>query len=234
MEDMISSNFPIPWSMTKAEKATLIQLLQNIRPEVAIEIGTYNGGSLQVLSEFSEKVYAIDITPEYRDEQCNRLKNVEYLLGDSKVMIPQLINKINDSNENIEFVLIDGDHSTKGVLEDITNILKIIPKKPIIIILHDSFNPACRKGMKAYNYSNNDYVHKVELDYVNGAFNHDGLNREMWGGFGLIQLKPDKRIESIVVSEYQGKLFKVTYFRSIHFLRKLFWFLKPIYKVFKK
>ncbi|MCA0153391.1 class I SAM-dependent methyltransferase [Winogradskyella vincentii] len=234
MEDMISSNFPIPWSMTRAEKATLIQLLQNIRPEVAIEIGTYNGGSLQVLSEFSEKVYAIDITPEYRDEQCNRLKNVEYLLGDSKVMIPQLINKINDSNENIEFVLIDGDHSTKGVLEDITNILKIVPKKPITIILHDSFNPACRKGMKAYDYSNNDYVHKVELDYVTGAFNHDGLYREMWGGFGLIQLRPDKRTESIAVSEYQGKLYRVTYFRSIHFFRKLFWFLKPIYKIFKK
>ncbi|MCA0132247.1 class I SAM-dependent methyltransferase [Winogradskyella alexanderae] len=234
MDNLFVNKFPIPWSMTRAEKSTLIQLVKEINPEISIEIGTFNGGSLQVLSHYSKKVYAIDITPEYRDARCKELKNVDFLIGDSKKVVPKLIEKINASKEKVEFILIDGDHTTKGVLADITNVLKIIPYLPITIFLHDSFNPNCRKGILSYDYSKNPYVHNVELDYVTGAFNHDGLYREMWGGFGYIKLMPEKRIKPLKVSQYQEKLFKITYYKSIHFYRKCFGFLKPIYKVFKK
>ncbi|WP_296381340.1 class I SAM-dependent methyltransferase [Winogradskyella sp.] len=234
LKHQITNQYPIPWSMSRAEQATLIRVLQTIKPKVAIEIGTYNGGSLQVISEFSDKVYAIDLTPSYRDKRCDDLSNIEYLIGDSKRIIPELVSKINNSDEVVEFILIDGDHSTKGVLEDITKVLNLIPKQPITIILHDSFNPACRKGMTSYNYNSNPYVHYIELDYVTGAFNHDGLYREMWGGFACIQMQPIKRTEPIAISAYQAKLFLVTYYRSIHFFKNFFWFLKPIYKVFKK
>jgi predicted O-methyltransferase YrrM len=228
------NDFKIPWSMSKAEQSVLIQLLQQIKPKVSIEIGTYNGGSLQALSAYSEQVYAIDLMPKYRDERCDAFNNVDYLIGDSKTIVPELVDKLNNSNDTVEFVLIDGDHSSQGVLDDITNILKLVPKQPIVIILHDSFNPNCRKGIKAYNYNSNNYVHAVELDYVTGLFNHDGLYREMWGGFAAIFMKPEKRTKSLTVKAYQEKLYKITYYKSIHFYRKLFWFLKPIYKVFKK
>ncbi|MGB1232455.1 MAG: class I SAM-dependent methyltransferase [Winogradskyella sp.] len=231
---LITSQYPIPWSMTNAEQATLIQVLQNIKPKVAIEIGTYNGGSLQVISEFSEKVYAIDLTPSNRDKGCNAFSNVDYLIGDSKQIIPELVKKINANNEIVEFILIDGDHTAKGVLEDITNVLQLLPKQPITIILHDSFNPTCRKGMRACNYNANTYVHNVELDFVTGAFNHDGLYREMWGGFACIQLLPELRKTALEVNAYQDKLYRITYLKSIHFYKKILWFLKPIYKILKK
>jgi hypothetical protein len=231
---LITNRFAIPWSMSRAEQATFIQLLQTIKPKVTIEIGTYNGGSLQVISEYSEKVYAIDLTPSYRDEHCDNLTNVNYLIGDSKTVVPELIDKLNNSDAIVEFILIDGDHSTEGVLNDISNVLKLVPKNTITIILHDSFNPTCRKGMELYDYNANPYVHSVEIDYVTGAFNHDGLYREMWGGFAKIEMQPEKRTTPLVVSTYQNKLFKTTYYRSIHFYRKFFWFLKPIYRIFKK
>jgi len=230
----IVNQFPIPWSMTIAEQAVLLETLKRINPKCAIEIGTYNGGSLQVISEYSEKVYAVDLTPSFRDKRCKAFSNVEYLIGDSKSIIPELVDKINQSDEIVEFILIDGDHSEKGVLNDITNVLKLIPKSAITIILHDSFNPDCRKGIKAYNYNSNLYVHCVELDYVTGAFNHDGLYREMWGGFACIQLLPQKRTTPLKISAFQDNLFSITYYKSIHFFRKFLWFLKPIYKVFKK
>jgi hypothetical protein len=230
----ISAQYPISWSMSRAEQATLIQVLKNIKPKVAIEIGTYKGGSLQVISDYSEKVYAVDLTPSDRDERCENLSNVDYLIGDSKRIIPELVNKINNSNDVVEFILIDGDHSYEGVLEDITNLLKLTPKQPITIILHDSFNPACRKGMRLYDYSANPYVSYVELDYITGAFNHDGLYREMWGGFACIVLSHEKRLTALEIYAYQDRLFETTYYRSIHFFRKFFWFLKPFYKVFKK
>lgn len=232
--NFISNQYAIPWSMTRAEQATLIQVLEHIKPKVAIEIGTYNGGSLQVISANSEKVYAIDLTPSYRDQRCENLLNVNYLIGDSKRVIPELISKINKGSDVVEFILIDGDHSTEGVFDDITNLLKLKPKQTVTIILHDSFNPSCRKGMTLYNYNANPYVHSVELDYITGAFNHDGLYREMWGGFACIVLSPHKRSTSLEISAYQNQLFKTTYYRSTHFFGKLFWFLKPFYKVFKK
>ena len=122
----------------------------------------------------------------------------------------------------------------KLVLEDITNVLKLLPKQAVTIILHDSFNPACRKGMKAYDYNSNKFIENVELDYVTGAFNHDGLYREMWGGFACIRMQPEKQIRPLEVTSYQDKLYRTTYLRSIHFYKNLFWFLKPIYKIFKK
>ncbi len=233
MIQLISSQYPIPWSMSTAEQATIIQLLQTIKPKVAIEIGTYNGGSLQVLSAFSEKVYAIDLSPEFRDSRCEAFKNVSYKIGDSKTIIPKLVSEINNSDEVVEFILIDGDHSTDGVLQDITNVLQLIPKQNITIILHDSFNPDCRKGMQAYNYNSNSYVHAVELDFATGLFNHDGLKREMWGGFACIEMQPKKRENDLKVSAYQNKLYKQTYYTSIHFYKTFFRFLKPLYKLFK-
>lgn len=234
IHNYISAQYPISWSMARAEQATLIQVLKSIKPKVAIEIGTYNGGSLQVISDYSEKVYAVDLTPSYRDERCDYFTNVDYLIGDSKTILPELVNKINTSDAVVEFILIDGDHSPEGIFKDITNVLQLKPKQPITIILHDSFNPACRKGMQLYNYNANPYVTAVELDYVTGAFNHDGLYREMWGGFACITLSPNKRSTTLKVTAYQDKLFQTTYYRSIHFFKKFLWFLKPFYKVFKK
>ncbi|WP_179346090.1 class I SAM-dependent methyltransferase [Winogradskyella ursingii] len=230
----IGHKYPIQWSMSRAEKATLIEILNYIKPTVAIEIGTYNGGSLQVLSDHSEKVYAIDITPDHRDSRCDNFENVTYLIGDSKTELPKLIHKIAKNEEIIEFILIDGDHSTEGVLRDLYNVLQIVPKKPVTIILHDSFNPNCRAAMKAFDYNSNPYVNYVELDYVTGAFNHDGLFREMWGGFACIQMQPDKRQVDLVISEYQAKLYKIIYYKSKHFYKKFFGFLKPFYRIFKK
>ena len=111
MLNFLEKDYPIPWSMSLAEKTALILLLQDIKPRVSIEIGTFKGGSLQALSKFSEKVYALDINPNRRDPRCAHFENVEFIIGESKEMLPKLVKSINDSDEIIEFVLIDGDQS---------------------------------------------------------------------------------------------------------------------------
>lgn len=42
--------------MTDAERSALASLLGEVRPEIAIEVGTFRGGSLDVLSRSSRKV----------------------------------------------------------------------------------------------------------------------------------------------------------------------------------
>jgi predicted O-methyltransferase YrrM len=46
------------WMMSPAEQVALSFLLDRLRPKVAIEIGTRFGGSLQVISQYAERVYS--------------------------------------------------------------------------------------------------------------------------------------------------------------------------------
>jgi hypothetical protein len=54
--------------------------------------------------------------------------------------------------------------------------------------MHDSFNPGCRKSIKEAAWSENAFVHLVELDFVPGRLVSDEAEsdyREMWCGFAL-------------------------------------------------
>lgn len=227
-------DYPLNWSMTRNERYGLIYLLQKIKPKVAIEIGTYNGGSLQVISEHANKVYAIDNDPSVVERLGEKFKNVEFLIGDSKDIVPKLIQDIEDKGELLEFALIDGDHSSKGVAADIKNLINYIPKSNYHIVLHDSFNPNCRKGMKMVNYNANKHLHYVELDFISGVYAPDNLKREMWGGLAHIILLPEPRQTSFQIYESQERLYNIAYKRSIHFIKDRLSFLKPLIRLFRK
>ena len=228
------ADFPLDWSMTRNEKFCFLKLLELIRPEVAIEIGVEKGGSLQVLSKYAEKVYAIEIDQHKAEHLKDIFNNVEFLVGDSKIIIPQLLDKIKQDGKSLEFALIDGDHSEKGVKTDIENLIKYIPQKSLNIILHDSFNPDCRRGMTSVNYTTNKHVHYVELDYISGTFEPDGLKNEMWGGFGHIVLLNEERTRNLEIKESQKSLFRITQRYSKHYWKNKFKFLKSIKKTLKK
>lgn len=185
---------------------------------------------MQVISKHSEKVYAIDIDPTLPDRLKGKFNNVTFLIGDSKEIVPKLIKELQEKNESIEFALIDGDHSAPGVKADIENMINYVPSSSLNIILHDSFNPECRRGMKAVNYSANKHIHYVELDYITGAYEPNGIKKEMWGGFGHIVLLNEERKGNLKMLESQKSLYDVTYLRSKHFLSDKKTFLKSIVK----
>lgn len=226
--------FPSRWLMTRNERYCLITLLEKIRPKVAIEIGVKNGGSLQVISKYADKVYALDIDASIRDVLAEKYSNVEFIIGDSKVTLPQVIQKIEQNNESLEFALIDGDHSVQGVKRDIENIINHVPKTRLSVLLHDSFNPTCRKGMRTVNYLNNKFVHYVELDFISGIFEPDHLKNQMWGGLGLIVVQHEQREHDIIVHQCQEKLYNIAYKRSAHFLEDKFPMLNGIIRFSKK
>lgn len=212
----MEANFPLEWSMTRNEKFCFIKLLEILKPEVAIEIGVDQGGSLQVMSKYAEKVYAIEIDKSKVERLQGKFNNVEFLVGDSKTIIPKLLDTIQKDGKSLEFALIDGDHSEKGVKADIENLIKYIPPKSLNIILHDSFNPDCRKGMTSVNYTTNKHVHYVELDYISGTFEPDGQRNEMWGGLGHIVLLNEERTKHLDVNQSQERLFNITKRYSKH------------------
>lgn len=213
-------DFDLHWQMTSCERCALLYILSGIKPDLSLEIGTYKGGSLQVLSKYSNKVISIDIDPSVQLSLQAKFSNVDFYCGDSHKLIPELIKSIDASPFCLDFVLVDGDHSTEGVKRDICALLNYIPKGRCIILLHDSFNPDCRKGILNAPWAESPYVQFVELDFIPGIYHEAAFDtagpRTMWGGFACAVLEPIHRKGNLVISESQRGLFEAIYRVSSH------------------
>ena len=182
------------WMMSPSEQMAMIFLLEHLRPRVAIEIGTRFGGSLQVLSRYCERVYSLDLDPEVPGRLAGRHANVEYLTGLSDRTLPPLLDRLQEERAEVGFVLVDGDHTADGVRRDINNLLRFKPIVPMYIVMHDSFNPICRRGLIEADWAGCPHVHAVELDFVAGTVNPSPACRgELWGGLALGILRPEPR-----------------------------------------
>ena len=225
--------FPNPWMMSNWEKHSFVSIIQQLKPEVAIEIGNAEGGSLQVLNKLVPKVYALDLYEEVHQKLQPQFPNTEFHTGDSKQILPVLLKSIQEKNEKLGLVLIDGDHSTEGVKADINAVLEnYIPVTTLIILFHDSFNPECRQGIIEANWQACPYVHFIDVDYVPGTYVDDVQNDKlqkntMWGGLSLAILQPQKREHQLEVKQTAKDLyeqaFKGSFYNTIHYrIRKLF------------
>ncbi|ARN78515.1 hypothetical protein BST97_11245 [Nonlabens spongiae] len=230
--NFLEDEFSYEWHMSRNERYAFIKLLEKIKPKTAIEIGCFKGGSLEVLSKYCEKVYSFDIMPSVKKNLDAAFPNVEIMIGDSAKLVPDVIKKIDqDPEEQLEFVLIDGDHSYKGVQRDIRAVLEHKIKNRVFVVFHDSFNPICRKAILNINYDEYPHVQYVELDYISGLFlKSEKIYREMWGGLALMVLDKKPRQGKLKVSQCQKLMFDAIYWRSIHPVRDNLLFLKPLMK----
>jgi hypothetical protein len=182
------------WMMSPAEQAALVYLLEHLQPKVGIEIGTRFGGSLQIISKCCGRVYSLDTDPDVPRRLEGRFPNVEFIIGPSDKTLPPLIDRLQRDRSELGFVLVDGDHSAAGVRRDINHLLRFVPIVPMFIVMHDSFNPQCREGLRSADWAGNVYVHAVELDFVPGTVNPTPACRgQLWGGLALGYLKPYER-----------------------------------------
>jgi Methyltransferase domain len=208
---MLDPRFPLHWQMSRPERLAIVAVLEQIKPRVSIEIGTYEGGSLQVISAYSEKVFSLDLDPAVGTRLAGRFSNVEFLSGDSKIVLPDLVSRLNASGETPEFVLIDGSHYTEGVRSDIESLLRLKPARDVVILMHDSFNPNCRKAMREAAWADCPYVHEVELDLIPGNFSAEQFDTaelgSMWSGLGCAIMSPTPRTGPLVVREWQREVF---------------------------
>lgn len=210
-------DYPLYWEMTNNEKIVLLHLLEEIKPDISIEIGSKEGGSLQLIAEYSKEIYSLDIDPKVKFLE-NKFPNVNFIIGDSKETLPKLLQKLSREGKSPGFILIDGEHSTEGVLGDINAILAITITKPLTIIMHDSFNPNCRKGMLSANYKNNKNIHFVDIDFLQGTYSvSEAVNGEMWGGFGIIVLQPERNDQVPEIRQSLKYSFERTLRLSRHF-----------------
>jgi cephalosporin hydroxylase len=217
---MIDEAFELNWQMTNCEKFALIRSLQNLQPAVAIEVGTYQGGSLQVISRYASEVVSIDIDPTISEQLSGLFGNVRFFSGDSSHLLSQTLQSYAGSDKKVGFILIDGDHSTEGVRRDIKALLEWKPEADCVVLFHDAFNPACREGIRTAGWGKSPYVHSVELDYVPGIYHEHAYDtaqaRSMWGGFARAILRSAPRQGPLDIEQSQQGLFNAVYAVSSH------------------
>ena len=210
-------DLPLYWEMVNAEKIALLNLLSDVKPSIAIEIGTRKGGSLQLIAAMSQTVYCLDIDPQIK-ELSTAFPNANFIIGDSKETLPELLKNLKSKTLQPDFILVDGDHSSEGVKKDIGHILAMEITKPLVVLMHDSFNPGCRNGMLEIDYEKNPYVVFVDIDFVQGIYSTTPTTRgEMWGGFGLIYLDQSPKREMPLVKQSGQYSYERMYHLSKHF-----------------
>ena len=207
------------WQMTDAERGTFNSVLRSLRPLCAIEVGVYRAGSLGIVASHATKVYALDIDPSCAERYAAKFPNVEFIIGSSVTTLPALLRQLQARGEPVDFVLIDGDHSEAGVAADIRSVLDYRPKRPLYILMHDSFNPECRRAMQSAAWASNPFVHSVELDFVTGRLvgpDDPDFYRQMWNGLCLAVMLPEPRAGDLRIHANDATMFDASYRESVY------------------
>lgn len=220
-DEVYAALFPeydLEWQMGADARCAMIHLLRQTQPECAIEIGTRFGGSLAAMTRYAKRVFTLDLDPTCAERLAGRFPNVEFVTGSSHVTLAPLVERLAAENAALSFVLIDGDHSADGVRLDVLPLLDYTPRCPLYVLMHDSFNPECRRGMREAPWSESPYVRWVNLDFVAGRIDEGpGPARgQMWGGFGLAYLHPEPRRGEVRFTAHQEWRYQLAYRASVH------------------
>jgi 2-polyprenyl-3-methyl-5-hydroxy-6-metoxy-1,4-benzoquinol methylase len=179
---------PIPWQMKFGDRCALEGLLSFLKPGLSIEIGTAEGGSLHRLAEHSREIHSFDIVPGVADLK-ERFSNVEFHIGDSATLLPELLTSLADAGRNVDFALVDGDHSAEGVQRDARALLDSEACRETVIVFHDAANDHVRAGLDALELAGHPKVALSLLDFVPGYVVENGPRRfEIWNGLALVVL----------------------------------------------
>jgi hypothetical protein len=158
------------WLMSTREKLGLIGLLHCLKPKKVLELGYHRGGATTWLSQLSEQVISVDVN-KFVSKAPNLFHNVEAW----NCPTLEAASRIKKENLFFDLAIIDADHSRNAVSADINGIIN----HSDIILMHDSFNPNCRKGM--LDALQNQKSHAYYLDFIPSVSKNDGL----WGGLAI-------------------------------------------------
>jgi hypothetical protein len=181
------------WMMQLGERYAFEGLLQQLRPRLAIEVGTYDGGSLRRIAAHAATVHAFDIDPRAQ-EHADRLDNVRFHLGDSAQTLPAVLAELAAAGEHVDFALVDGLHTYDAVTLDATALLASEACAQTTIVFHDAAHAEVRRALEDLALPEHPKVALTLLDFVPGFLVRDdpALSDEIRGrsfnGLGLVVL----------------------------------------------
>jgi hypothetical protein len=185
---------PDDWQMAPGERAAVEGLLAQIRPALAIEIGTAQGGSLRRIAHYSDEVHAFDLAPEVDPAE---FPNVTFHVGDSHELLPRVLDELAREGRNVDFALVDGDHRPDGARQDLEALLDSPALGQSTIVMHDTMNESVRGAFERIDWDARGKVAYADLSFVQLDQSRTGLG-ERWGGLGLVLLDESRSSASRV------------------------------------
>ena len=180
----------VQWQMHAGERAVLEGVLSQLRPGLAVEIGTAEGGSLSCIARHAERVLSFDLVAPPID--LGELPNVSLHTGDSHFLLPQVLTELGKEGLNVDFVLVDGDHTAAGVEQDARDLLASEAIRSTVVLFHDTMNDEVRAGLERIDVSAEPKIAYFDLEFVTGRLNYGGrFHHQLWGGFGLMVIDVD-------------------------------------------
>jgi hypothetical protein len=174
-----------PQQMSFGERAALEGVLAQLKPRLAVEIGTHQGGSLHRIAAYSGHVHAFDLHNYVSDKAA--LTNVTFHFGESKALVPQVLAECAANRTQVNFALVDGDHTAEGVRADFENLLASPACAHSVILAHDTMNETVRAGIESVGLADHPNVVYAELDFLAGyRFPTGSFAGQCFGGLGLI------------------------------------------------
>lgn len=166
------------------ERVFLYSLVFSVGPQWSLEIGTYEGGSAEIISgalddlQLGGRLISIDPHPGQISIDRQRVShNTEFVEG----FFPRDIAKVRPpGGAKFDFAFVDGNHRYEGVFGDL-EALGAILNDGALVLLHDAYNSdvdrAIRDSVQAGWYSDGGRVGRVRNDLTPG---------ELYGGLHLL------------------------------------------------
>lgn len=171
------------WQMSLGERAAVEGVLTQLNPSLAIEIGSMEGACLRRIAAHAQETHSFDLQPPSLAVNGN----VTVHTGDSHALLAPFLDELSRQGRNVDFVIVDGDHTPEGVRQDIEDLLDSTAVARTVILIHDTANERVRRGVDAVRFAAWPKVAHVELDWIPGhLFAEPTLRNELWFGLGLV------------------------------------------------
>ena len=171
------------WQMSRGERAAVEGVLAALEPALAIEIGSAEGASLRRIASHAREVHSFDLQAPTLPQPANVILHT----GDSHELLAPFLAELAEADRNVDFALVDGDHSAEGVRRDLEQLLDSPAVHRTAILIHDTANEQVRRGVEAVRFAAWPKVAHVEPDWVPGRlFAEPELRNELWFGLGLV------------------------------------------------
>jgi len=173
--------FDAPAQLSMSERLALFSLALGRRPERALEIGSFRGGSAQLL------VHAMDLNNFGRLTMIEPHPQFPPGLWDSLAHRATLVQKTSPEAFDVieghfDFVFIDAVHTRENVRADLSAVAgRLIPNS--IVLLHDVLHPAVRAGISEVLSEHADLINCGCL-CRNPSWDDAGLR---WAGLGMLR-----------------------------------------------
>ncbi len=172
------------WAMTLGERAALEGVLAQLKPKLALEIGTSDGASLRRIAGYAEEVHCF--APATPQAPVGELPNVTLQTGDRRQLLPAQLERFAEQARNVDFVLVDGGDAAEGVRGDLEDLLSSAALADALILVHGLIDERVRAAVDAVPFGAFPKVAHVNLDFVPGQMLRSPARHELRGGLGLV------------------------------------------------